>query len=129
MIGGVLGMGRRMAESRMTEKVTVGKYEMARPPGSLDPVITLVETYYSGKARVKFPTASAAVQATAGQQVVETSIVVSLPSAAALVPTGAFVVVEGSLANPNLVGRRFRVSGPGQSGQTTADRYPVVEES
>lgn len=129
MIGGVLGMGRRMAEARMTESVTVGRYERVRSPGGFDPVLTLVETYYAGRARVKFPSASADDKAPAGQQLAETRIVVSLPAGAALIPTGAFVRVDASPVDASLTGRMFRVDGPGQAGQTTAHRYPVTEES
>lgn len=125
----VLESGRRMAESRMTEMVTVGRFEYVRAPGSLDQVRTLVEALYSGVARVKFPSASAQVQSPAGQQVVETSIVVSLPTSSAAVPTGALVRVDASASDVSLVGRFFRVEGPAQAGQTTAHRYPVVEES
>lgn len=129
MITGVLGMGRRMAESRMTETVTLGRWENIRPPGQLDPVPKLVETYYSGPARVKYPSASATVKNPAGQQLVETSIVLSLPSSAGAVPTGAKSRVDSSTSDVSLVGRMFRVDGPAQAGQTTAHRYPVVEES
>lgn len=129
MIGGVLGMGRRMAESRMTETVTVGRFERIRPPGSLDTVLTLTETFYSGPARVKFPSASASVKNPAGQQIAETNIVVSLPASSVPVPTGALVRVDSSASDAALGGRFFRVEGPAQAGQTTAHRYPVVEES
>ena len=129
MIGGVLGMGRRMAESRMTETVTVGRWENVRPPGQLDPVSTLVETYYAGPARVKFPSASASVKSPAGQQLAETNVVVSVPHGTVAFPTGAVVRVDSSSVDDGLVGRMFRVDGPAQSGQTTAHRYPVVEES
>lgn len=121
--------GRRMAVSRMTETVTVGRWELVRPPGQLDPVSTLVQTYYSGPARVKYPSASAVTRSPAGQQLAETNIVLSLPSGSAAVPTGAMVSVTGSVADTSLTGRRFRVDGPAQAGQTTAHRYPVVEES
>lgn len=120
---------RAEAESRMTETVTVGRFELVRPSGSLDSVLTLVETFYAGIARVKFPYASTAAKSPAGQQLVETNIVLSLPSSAASVPTGAGVRVDGSSADSALVGRMLRVDGPAQAGQTTAHRYPVVEES
>lgn len=121
--------GRRMAESRMTEMVTVGRFEWVRPSGSLDSVLTLVETFYTGVARVKFPSASAAVKNPVGQQLVETNIVLSLPARAAVVPPGAVCRVDASSSDAALPGRRFRVDGPAQAGQTTAHRYPVVEES
>lgn len=113
----------------MTETVTVGRFEMVRQPGSLDSVWTLVETFYSGSARVKYPSASASVKNPAGQQIAETNIVVSLPASSASVPTGALVRVDTSTSDSALAGRFFRVEGPAQAGQTTAHRYPVAEES
>lgn len=124
-----LEMGRRMAEARMTETVVVGRFEWLRPPGSLDQVLTLVEEFYSGAARVKYPSASAVVRAPGGQQLAETNIVLSLPSSAPPVATRAVVKVVTSSADDALIGRMFRVDGPAQAGQTTAHRYPVVEES
>lgn len=120
---------RAEAESRMSETVTVGRWENQRLPGSLDPVLTLVETYYEGIARVKFPYATSLSKVAAGQQLVETSIVVSLPSGSRVVPTGALVRVDSSSSDVSLVGRMLRVDGQAQAGQTTAHRYPVVEES
>lgn len=113
----------------MTETVTVGRFEMVRQPGSLDAVRSLVETFYVGPARVKYSSASATVKNPAGQQIAETNIVVSLPAGSDSVPTGALVRVDASTADATLRGRFFRVEGPSQAGQTTAHRYPVVEES
>ena len=129
LLVGALSMGRRMAESRMTESVTVGRFEWVRPDGALDQVLTLVETFYAGPARVKYPSASASTKNPVGQQLVETSIVLSLPAAADVVPTGALCRVDSSGSDVALLGRKFRVDGPAQAGQTTAHRYPVVEES
>lgn len=128
-MGYALASGRRMAESRMSETVTVGRWENVRPQGSLDTVLTLVETYYAGPARVKYPSASATVKSPAGQQLVETNIVLFLPSWMSAVEVGALVRVDSSVADGTLKGRFFRVDGPAQAGQTTAHRYPVVEES
>lgn len=120
---------RAEAESRMSETVTVGRWEDIRPPGELDPVPTLVETYYTGIARVKFPYATSLSKSPVGQPMVETRIVLSLPSHSGPVPTGALVRVDSSTADESLAGRMFRIDGPAQAGQTTAHRYPVVEES
>lgn len=120
---------RAEAESRMSETVTVGRFELVRPPGSLETVLTLVETYYTGIARLKFPYASTATKNPVGQQMAETNIVLSVPASTAQMPTGAGVRVDGSSADETLVGRMLRVDGPAQAGQTTAHRYPVVEES
>ncbi len=124
-----LVMARREAERRMRTVVTAGVFERIRSAGSLDLTLTLVEKLYEGKARVKFPAASAYLAAPAGQQIAQTNIVVSLPSGSALLPTGTLVRVDSSEDDGALVGRLFRVKGPAQAGQTTAHRYPVVEES
>lgn len=124
-----LVLARREAERRMRDGVTVGRFEMERPPGSLDQELVLKETFYTGKARVKFPSAAAWNLVPAGQQLAQTNIVVSLPSGSPPVPTGALVRVDSSGDDEALVGRMFRVKGPAQAGQTTAHRYPVTEES
>lgn len=129
MIGGVLGMGRRMAESRMSETVTIGRVERVRPAGGFDPILTLVDIYYRGKARVKYPAASAQEKNPAGQQLAETRITVSVPTGAAAFPAGAYVRVDSSAVDDALPGRMFHVDGPAQAGQTTAHRYPVTEET
>lgn len=128
-MGYALSSGRRMAEWRMSETVLVGRFEMGRPTGEFDAVLTLMETFYVGNARVKFPSASATVASPAGQQIAETSIIVSLPAGTLPIATGSFVRVDSSSVDGALVGRMFRVKGPAQAGQTTAHRYPVVEES
>lgn len=120
---------RAEAESRMTETVTIGTFEMIREPGSLRTVLTLVETLYTGIARVKYPYATSMSKVPAGQQLAETSIIVSVPHGTPPVQTGSMIRVDASAADATLVGRMFTVDGQAQSGQTTAHRYPVVEES
>lgn len=128
-IAQALPVVRAEAESRMTETVTIGRFELVRAPGSLDTILTLVETYYSGIARVKYPYATSLSKVPAGQQLVETSIIVSVPYGTRPIPTGAIVRVDASAADAALVGRVLTVDGQAQTGQTTAHRYPVVEES
>ena len=113
----------------MSDAVTVGRFERERLPGSLDTFLKLEEVFYAGKARIKFPSASAFVTSPAGQQIAQTNIVLSVPSGSPAIPTGSLVFVDGSKSDPALPGRFFRVKGPAQAGQTTAHRYPVVEES
>lgn len=123
-----LVMSRREAERRMREVVTVGNELLVRPPGELDPIRTLV-AIYEGRARVKFPSASAYNAAPGGQQLAITNIVLAVPSGSPVFPTGSVVRVDSSADDPALAGRRFRIKGPAQAGQTTAHRYPVTEES
>ncbi|MFD1203031.1 DUF6093 family protein [Leucobacter albus] len=121
-------MARREAERRMREVVTVGEERMVRPPGGFDAERVLTPVY-EGRARVKFPSASAYAASPAGQQVAITNIVLSVPSGSPVFPPGLVVRVDSSADDPALVGRRFRIKGPAQAGQTTAHRYPVTEES
>lgn len=120
---------RAEAESRMTETVTIGRFEQVQIPGSLVTDLTLVETFYTGVARVKFPYATSLSKVSAGQQLAETSIIVSVPHETQRIPTGSMIRVDASAADATLVGRMFTVDGQAQAGQTTAHRYPVVEES
>lgn len=122
-------MARREADKRMRDGLTIGRFERVRSEGSLETVLTLIETFYAGKGRVKFPAASAWTSAPAGSQIAQTNVVVSVPSGTPLLPTGALVRVDSSQDDSALVGRFFRIKGPAQAGQTTAHRYPVVEES
>lgn len=124
-----LVMARREAERRMSEKVTAGRFETRRTPGSLDTSLVLVEQVYAGKARVKFPSASAFVVSPTGQQIAQTNVVISVPSGTVALPVGTLIRVDQATSDHALNGRFFRVKGPAQAGQTTAHRYPVVEES
>lgn len=124
-----LAAGREEAESRMSETVTIGLFKLERAPGSLDTAWVLKQSYYSGRARIKYPYATSLSKAPAGQQIEETSIVVSIPHGSANIPSGAMVRVDVSTVDSRLVGRMLRVEGRAQAGQTTAHRYPVVEES
>ena len=124
-----LPMLRAEAESRMTETFTIGKLQRVRQPGSLEGTIELVEIYYSGIGRLKYPYATVLAKAPAGQQLVEMSIIASIPSSSPPMPTGAVIRVDASSSDPSLVGLLVRIDGPAQAGQTTAHRYPVVEES
>lgn len=125
MIGGVLGMGRSMAEARMTDRCRV-----TRPgPKTWDedtgewgfPQVTVFE----GPCRVKHPSTGAA-DADAGSQLVVLSLLeVHLPVAADGVTAGDVVEVIASDTRAGEVGRRFHVKSAFDGSQTTALRYRV----
>lgn len=127
MIAGVLGMGRRMAVSRMTETVTVSVESKSTNPSTGDPVRTVSSPVYSGVAQIAFPSLVVSERDVQGQQVAATSPVLKLPVSVGVVLTGHVVRVTASTSDASLVGRWFRVKSPPQSGQVTAHRYPLEE--
>lgn len=124
MIAGALGMGRRMAESRMTDTVTV-----TRPGGKTwnesqgEWTITPV-TAYSGKARIKHGGSPRDVEA--GSQLLAVGqIEVHVPAGTAAFRPDDTVTVTGCVTRPDQVGRVFTVVAPFDGSQTTALRYRV----
>lgn len=119
-----LSVLRAEAESRMTETVTGGLYEDGHDQG--DATSALVTERYSGKARIRY--ASRAVLnagQTAPLAVLEP--VLSIPVGSPELFDGDEVVVTASTDDVALVGRRYKVQGRGNAGQTTAHRYLLQE--
>src|SRR5690606_31409184 len=111
---------RAEAESRMTETVTGGLYTDG-VDGDGNPTRALVTERYSGKARVRF--ASRAVLNTG--QTAPTAVmepVLSVPHGSAELFDGDEVEVTASTDDSALVGRRFKIQGRANAGQTTAMR-------
>lgn len=124
---GVLGMGRKMANARMTETVRIGTLTYGDvPEGEIDPE-QVFEVEYEGPARVSWNTYTVQ-QTTPGDQPVALSTpILSIPSGTFDVTVDMRAVVDASTADLSLVGRTFRIKGLPQSGQTTALRYPLEE--
>jgi hypothetical protein len=123
---GVLGMGRNMANARMTETVRVGILTEGVDEDTLDPITTFTPEY-EGPARVSWKTYTVQ-QATPGDQPAALSTpILSLPSGTLGVTVDMRVVVDASTADAAMVGRTFRIKGLPQSGQTTALRFPLEE--
>lgn len=128
-VSGALAFGRRMAEARMTETVTVGVYTDSTD-GSGNPVRTLTSSHYSGVGQIKYPSLTVSETSGAGQQVASADVVLKVPVGAAnAVRAGDEVLVSASTVDGSLVGRRFRVRAWPQSGQVTAHRFPLEELS
>ncbi|MFZ4843950.1 DUF6093 family protein [Mycetocola saprophilus] len=123
-------MGRRLAVARMSETVEIG-VEVEGPPDpvTLEPT-NVMEVHYRGPARWKYPNLASFDRNAGGQQFTEQTLMVHLPTGAATeVATDDTVIVTASTADTSLIGRRGRIAGRPQSGQTTAHRYPVEELS
>ena len=130
LVSGALSMGRRMAESRMTETVTVGVYTDGTDPDTGDPTRVLSDSHYVGVGQIKYPSASVSETSGSGQQVASADVVLKVPvESAPDVRAGDEVLVSASTADGSLVGRRFRVKAWPQSGQVTAHRFPLEELS
>lgn len=124
MIGGVLGMGRGFAESRMTDTCLVTRDgDRVWDEASGQHTVTPVQVY-SGVCRVKHSTG--AVQADAGSQLVSVSqLELHVPVGVAVLAAGDRVTVTGSVGRPDQVGRVFLVVAPFDGSGTTALRYRV----
>lgn len=121
------------AESRMTERVTVGAFGDSTDPETYEPVRTPVATRYEGLGRIRYASLSTSASATGsdqiGQPVVVQSPYLSIPHGSPRLYEGDEVVVDSSAADVLLSGRRFQVAGNATIGQTTAHRYPLSELS
>lgn len=129
MLNRALGMGRGLAESRMTETVTVGVYMDATDEATGDPVRVLVEEHYSGMARIKYPSLNVTPRDEPSQVVAVQQPLLSVPSSVSGVLEGDEVRVTASTVDASLVGRTYAVEGFPQSGQTTSHRLPLKELS
>lgn len=117
---------RAEAVSRMTDTVTGGTYTDGTDETTGDPIRVLVTERYSGKARVRLPSQNVTNAQAPSMPVAVQEPTLSIPWGSPRLFIGDEVLVAGS-DDPVLVGRRFRVQGNAQSGQTTAHRYPLQE--
>lgn len=121
---------RAEAESRMKETVTVGSFTDSTDPDTMQPVRTIVTERYTGKARLRYGSLTAASTATGSDQIAQ-PIVVQTPYLS--VPWGTPRLFEGDEVrvddsqNPLLPGRTYQVAGNGVG--ETAHRYPLTELS
>ncbi len=129
MLNRALGMGRMLADARMTETVTVGVYKDGTDETTGDPTRVLVEEHYSGKGRIKYASISVSDSSEPSQIVAVQEPLLSVPTGSPAVPVGDEVHVTASTADSSLVGRTYRVEGAPQAGQTTSHRYQLKQLS
>lgn len=122
MIGGVVSMGRSLAEAIMSEQVRVGSETETVSTQTLAVSHTLAVAY-TGAARVLIRGNQQTDERVSASQIADLNrAVISLPVAAAVKP-GMILIVDGSTADQQLVGRRFRLIGEATAGQVTARRF------
>jgi hypothetical protein len=128
MLLGVLGMGRRQADSRMKEEVTAYTVTTVVDPVTFEDVDTTVDVY-TGVARVKYPTLIVREHEQGTQAAAVQALEVHFPSGTTGIAKDVLIRVDASTADAGLVGRIYRARGLGAAGQTTALRVPVAEVS
>lgn len=131
LLTGALGMGRAQAESRFTETFTFFTSVPGDPnPDTLEDTTIETPIYTGVLGRVKYPSLTVSTSSAVGQTFATQDVNVSVAvGTIPLVHEGHFCRVTASTVDPGLVGRKFRVKGSAQAGQTTAHRFPVIEVS
>lgn len=122
----VLGSGRRMAESRMTDSCKVSR----GPAEVLDAVTDKwvpnpASVVYSGPCRVKHPSTGARDVEAGSQLLAVGSLEVHVPVGSAVFRPDDRITVTGCPTRPDQVGRVFIVIAPFDGSGTTAVRYRV----
>lgn len=122
-----LARGRARANEGMTETIRAGLWQDGTDPETGSATRVLLTERYHGPAQVKYDSMTVSVSDEPAQRVPSQSLMVKVPTSAALLPEGDEIVVEASTVDASLVLRRYRVGGAPQSGQVTSHRYPVKE--
>lgn len=122
-----IARSRYRVESRFTETFTFFSEAFGEiPVGATDPEIveTVIHTAVPG--RIKFPSLTVSDRESAGQLVAVQSpeVHVAVGSTPDVKPDH-FARCTASTVDASLVGRKVRITGWPQSGQTTSHRWPV----
>lgn len=126
MFGNALGMGRRMAESRMTDTISVsrGGGEWLNPETDeyedVDP-----SDVYSGPARIRHGSGTPGDVEAGSQLLTVGALEVHVPVGSAVFQPDDLITVTACPTRPDQVGRKFIVVAPFDGSGTTAVRYRV----
>lgn len=123
----VLERARAAADARMTETVLVGKNERRTDPVTRKAVDSIQTPRYSGPGRIKYPSLATSQRDVPGQPSSEQNPYLSIPAGSPTCAEGEEVHVSGSTADGSLIGRRYKITGAPQAGQTSSHRYPLIE--
>lgn len=126
----ILKRGQQVANDRMSETVAVGSFEDSSNETG-DAVRVLVEQRYPvnggvGAARLRLSSQNVTNAEAPSMPLAVQEPTLSVPWGSPRLLVGDEVLCVTSI-DPVLVGRRFRIQGNAQSGQTTAHRYPLQE--
>lgn len=126
MLNRALGMGRRLAVSRMTETVVVGLFKDGTDENG-DATRVLVTERYSGIARLRRAGRNVTNAQGPAMPVTVQEPVLSIPYGSPRLFDRDEVHVVASTDDELLVGRALAIQGDAIAGQTTAHRYPLTE--
>lgn len=127
IIAGTLTLGRRWAETRMTDTCRITRTVKGVQNESTGKTGTTTETVYEGPCEFKADQVQATDREQSGQLLVTQDATLKLPIATSTAVTkGHDVEILTSATDPGLVGLRARVVGPFASAYTTARRFPVT---
>lgn len=122
---GVLGMGRVMAESRMTDSCAVTRPGPKVWNEATGEYTSTVVSVYSGKCRVKSPSMAGRDVDAGSRLVVVSQTEVHLPLSAVGVRADDLVTITGSETRAEQSGRKFTVTAPFDGSQSTALRFRI----
>lgn len=122
---GALSLGRRMAESRMTDACTITRAGSPTWDESKGEYTSTAVSVYSGPCRVKHPTAMARDVDAGSQLLAVTQLELHLPVSAVGVRAGDVVSITGSVTRGEQVGRKFTIVAPFDGSQSTALRFRI----
>lgn len=126
MLGTALGMGRRMAEARMGDTITVtrgGGDWLNRETDEYEHVEPV--TVYAGSARIRHASGKPGDVEAGSQLLAVGTIELHVPVGTATFLPDDLATVTGCPTRPDQVGREFTVTAPFDGSQTTAVRYQV----
>jgi hypothetical protein len=123
----MLYRGREMANSRMSESVTVGQFEDGTDESTGDPIRVPVLVRYTGMGRIRWNSREVSNANGPGGPVTVQEPYLSIPFGSPRLSDGDEVLVTASTSDPILVGRTFNIQGDAISGQVTATRYALTE--
>lgn len=121
--------GRQMAESRMSETVTVGTFKDGTDPVTGDPIRVPVTVRYAGKARIRWGSRGVVNANAPGMPIAIQEPYLSVPVGSGMFRVRDEVLITASTSDPLVVGRVMRIAGDAIAGQVSANRYPLEETS
>ena len=125
VLGGTLGLGRALAESRMTDTVNAtraGEKEWDEEAGEH---VAAVISVYTGPARIKHASSTPKDVEAGSQLLTVGQLEVHVPVGSPVFEADDLITVTACPTRADQVGRVFVVIAPFDGSQTTAVRYRV----
>lgn len=125
ILGGTLTLGRRMAESRMTDTCTITRAGSPTWDESKGEYTSTPVQVYSGPCRIKHPTTTAKDVDAGSQLLAVSQLELHVPVTASGVMADDLVTITGSETRAEQSGRKFTIIAPFDGSQTTALRFRI----